>query len=236
MGSKFKIILIFCFVGLALENYGQMIEGNYPFQLKDSLIFNKTDNLLQIDLNQKPNNFISTSEQYYLNGLEIDKDKADFYSKQIDILHRKANNRDFIAGISNYSSDTIFIPIQDNSVIAIIEAKDKNGTWKPIQFWPISRCGNSYYSESILPGQTLYFTVKKNYGDLTINLRLKLHGTDTIYVSDDFPGTIDESLFTIKPNIEKDYKHILCDSIFYLQKPLFGNLNYDKFEIDIEEE
>ncbi len=215
-----------------------MIEGDYPFQLIDSMIFKNDTNLFQIDTTRKPNDFISKSESHYQLGLQVHKDKKDYYSKRIKEIHVKTNNRDFIAGISNYSSDTILIPIQDNSVISVLEAIDKNGLWRPIQFWPISGCGNSYYSESILPNQTLLFTVKKDFGDFSTRMRLRLHGTDTILISQEFSGSIDYKMFTIKDNIIQDFKHILCDSIFYLESPTFGNLNYDGLEIIeyIEEE
>ena len=208
-----------------------MIEGDYPFQLVDSLIFKKGNNVFQIDTITRPNNFISTSESHYQRGLQVHKDKMDYYSKRIKEIHNETNNRDFIAGITNYSSDTILIPIQDNSVISILEAIDKNGVWRPIQFWPISGCGNSYYSESILPNQTLMFTVKKDFGDYLTRMRLRLHGTDTILISQEFSGAIDENMFKIKENIISDYRHILCDSIFYLESPKYGNLNNDDIEI-----
>jgi hypothetical protein len=207
--------------------YGQMIEGNYPFQLTDSLIFKNDNNLFQIDTTRQPNNFISKIESHYQLGLQVHKDEKDYYSKRIIEIHSETNNRDFIAGITNYISDTILIPIQDYSLISILEAKDKHGLWRPIQFWPISGCGNSYYSESIPPRQTLVFTIKKDFGKSPTLMRLRLHGTDTIFISNEFLGSVDDKMFKIKDNIIKDYKHILCDSIFYLESPRYGNLNYD---------
>ena len=58
-------------------------------------------------------------------------------------------------------------------------------------------------------------------------MRLRLHGTDTIFISNEFVGSMKENMFEIKDDIIKDYKHILCDSIFYLESPRFGNLNFD---------
>ena len=238
MNIKLKIVLIISLTLMNIIGYGQMIEGDYPFQLIDSMIFKNDYNVFQIDTIRQPNNFISTSESNYQLGLQVNQDKKDYYSKKIKEIHTETNNRDFIAGISNYSSDTILIPIQDNSVISILEAIDKSGHWGPIQFWPISGCGNSYYSESLLPDQTLLFTVKKDFGDFSTRMRLRLHGTDTIFISQEFSGTIDEKMFRIKDNIVNDYRHILCDSIFYLESARYGNLNHDDFEIIefIEEE
>lgn len=221
---------------ITLSNYGQMIEGNYPFQIIDSLIFKSDGNIFQIDTNSKPDNFISTIELGNKRGLEINTEDQEDYLNRINEIHSITNNRDFIAGITNNSTDTIFLPIQDESLIAILEAKNQAGFWKPIQFWPISGCGNSYYSENINPEQSILITVSKNYGNIETALRLRLHGTDTVFVSESFNGTINLDMFVVKKDILMDFKHILCDSVFYLESPFYGNLNYDGIEIIIIEE
>ena len=196
MNKELKILLILLLTFLDNFCFGQMIEGNYPFKIIDSLVFNEDYNLLQI------NTFDSDT-----------------------------NNLEFSVGISNHSADTIYIPIQDKSVISILEAKDNNGNWNPIQFWPISGCGNSYYSQIISPNQTLLYSVKKDFGEIPTSMRLRLHGTDTIFVSNEFSGTINSNMFKIKENIINEYKHVLCESIFYLESPIHGNLNYDDIQI-----
>jgi len=227
MSIKPKTLLTLPLIIMSIMGYGQMTEGNYPFLLTDSMIFKKDKNLFQIDTTRQPDNFISKSESHYQIGLQVHKDEKDYYSKRIIEVHSETNNRDFIAGITNFSSDTILIPVQDYSVISILEATDKDGLWRPIQFWPISGCGNSYYSESIPPSQTMVFTVKKDFGKIPTLMRLRLHGTDTIFISNEFVGSINENMFEIKDNLIEDYKHILCDTIFFLESPRFGNLNND---------
>ncbi len=137
----------------------------------------------------------------------------------------------FVAGISNYTQDTIWLPVQDNSAIAILEAKNEQGEWKPIQFWPISGCGNSYRDQSIAPGQTLLLNAKRDLGAIPTAMRLRLHGINRIFVSESFPGTITESLFVVNPEAKSQYAYILCDSIFYLEKPLFGRQTINSIEI-----
>ncbi|MDM8162167.1 hypothetical protein QUH73_20280 [Labilibaculum sp. K2S] len=224
-------LVIFACVGFDAQ--GQMIEGNYPFQIVDSLVFEEGLELLQIKVDTKPKNFISTIEARLRNGLEIKELDKKYFRKRIKEVHSATNKRDFVAGISNYSTDTIFIPIQDGSLISIIEAKDTEGVWKPIQYWPISGCGNSYYSECILPNQTLLFTVKKNFGSIQTSMRLRLHGTNTIFVSKEYVGTISLDMFKLKENVVQDYRHILCDKFFFLESPRFGNF-YREADIEIE--
>ena len=233
MKSIIGFLGILFFTSLMFNAQSQMIEGDYPYQIVDSLVFEKENNVFQIKTDTKPNNFISTVEVHLRNGLKIKEIDKKYFINRIKEVHASTNNRDFIAGISNYSSDSIFIPIQDGSLISIIEAKDERGEWKPIQFWPISGCGNSYHSECILPNQTILFTVKKNFGSFHTSMRLRLHGTDTVFVSKEFKGSINKEMFKIKKNIVQDYKHILCDKVFFLEAPRFGNL-YREVEVEIQ--
>lgn len=239
MRYELRLIGFILFTLMIFKGNCQMIEGNYPFQIVDSLIFEEGLDLLEIKVDTKPKNFISTIEAHLRNGLEIEELDKKYFRKRIKEVHSATNNRDFIAGISNYTTDTIFIPIQDGSLISIIEAKDERGEWKPIQFWPISGCGNSYHSESILPNQTIFFTVKKNFGNFHTSMRLRLHGSDTIFVSKEFKGSIDKEMFIIKENVIQDYRHILCDKVFFLESPRFGNFNknmdYEILVVDEDE-
>ena len=170
---------------------------------------------------------IVDSTSYLIKLNRAEKEKYWKAQRMIEI-HRETNSRSFIAGVTNHSNDTMSFPIQDESIIAILEAKDHNEEWKPIQFWPISRCGNSFYSIYINPGQTLLITVENVFGKTPTELRIRLHGNDTIYVSNTFKGKIDPSNFIIPDNIIERYDHILCDSIFFLEKPMYGDLNNDE--------
>lgn len=233
MRYKLRFIGFVLFTLMIFKGNCQMIEGDYPYKIVDSLVFEEGNNVVQIKTDTKPNNFISTIEAHLRNGLEIKELDKKYFINRIKEVHSSTNKRDFIAGISNHSSDSIFIPIQDGSLISIIEAKGERGEWKPIQFWPISGCGNSYHSECILPNQTIQFTVKKNFGNFQTSMRLRLHGTDTIFVSKEFKGSINRDMFEIKKDIVQDYKHILCDNVFFLESPRFGNF-YKEPDIEIE--
>lgn len=145
--------------------------------------------------------------------------------RQMREIGYETRSRDLSLAITNNSDDEILFPIQNESLIAIIEAKDNQNNWKPIEFWPISGCGNSYYSKTLLPGQTLISTVNSNFGNAKTIMRLRLHGTDTIYISNEFVGFVDEDSFIVPCNAKQGFSHIMCDSIFFLEKAFFGNFN-----------
>ncbi len=246
------LLLLFVQTGI----YGQMKRGEYPFRINENSVFNGTK--LIVDTSSKPQNFKSTMESWCMSriGIEITKygkrailedsmtlkihlpsnnEEIVWNVQRMKTIHEETNSRAFIAGFSNNTKDTISFPIQDESLIAIIEAKDKNGNWSPVQFWPKSGCGNSYYSKYLFPDNTLLFTVDNNFGNQKTNMRLRLHGNDTIYVSNEFEGTVDESIFDRSQISIEEFNHILCDSILYLDKPLFGDLNCElEVEMDIE--
>ncbi|MBW8324998.1 MAG: hypothetical protein K0M50_09570 [Prolixibacteraceae bacterium] len=200
---RHRFLIVFVFVSIfQLDSFGQMIAGHYPFQILDTIIFKPNKNILLFDSDIKFENFQK--------------------SKEIDPL---GNKKAFIAGITNSTNDTLSFPIQGSSLIGILEAKDTDEKWKPIQFWPISGCGNSYYSVYLLPKQSIIFPIENKFGKTETTMRIRLHGKDTIYISDAFQGKIDPKMFTKPKNATKDFRHILCDSIFYLESPRFGDLN-----------
>ncbi len=254
---KEVLIIIFSFTLLNTNILCQMERAEYSFCIVDSVIYK--ENKLVVDENNKPDNFISTQESWFIShiGLEIIDSAIEFELtdsstvevslktsnheiessiQQMNKIHKTTNSRAFVAGYTNNSNDTLSFPIQDASLIAIIEAKNNLGKWRPIQFWPISGCGNSYYSPRLLPGKTILFTVDNNFGTENTVLRLRLHGNDTIYISNEFRGTVNQSVFDKSKNFPKDFGYILCDSIFYLEKPLFKDFEFSMDrEIHFEE-
>ena len=252
---RIKLILLSLLM-LGIDCFSQMTEGSYPYAIIDSLL--STKRVLEVDSSSKPKNFICMSERWHIThmALELRETKPNIEIKdstrititidkpnseishsimRIKKIHNEMNSRAYYGSFSNVTLDTILLPIQDESLIAILEAKDLKNEWQPIQFWPISGCGNSYYSRSILPGKSIQFTVHNDFGSIETSMRLKLHGTDTIYVSNEFKGTINKDVFIKPKDLVKQYKHIMCDSIFYLEEPLYGNLNYDEIEIMVFE-
>ncbi len=249
---KNRILEITFLLLLNTSLFGQMGKAEYPYCIVDKPMF--AGKTLVVRTDTSPNNFISTMERWHIShiGLEI-IDAAERFEFQDSLslkvklnrrnseiensilrmkeIHSKTNSRAFIAGFTNNSQDTISFPVQDASLIGILEAMDKNKNWNPIQFWPISGCGNSYFSPRLFPGETLLITVDNNFGTEETKMRFKLHGNDTIFISNEFQGTVNQSVFNKMNNSTDDFRYILCDSIFYLEKPLFGD-----FEVNLDRE
>lgn len=225
----------------------------FPYAIIDSLI--SKNKSLEINTSSTPENFISQTERWHITNMALElietkpnitiedstkiiiqlnepNTEISYSINRINQIHKEMNSRRYYGSFSNITNDTILLPIQDESLIAVLEAINLQDEWQAIQFWPVSGCGNSYYSRSIYPGNSIQFTVNNNFGNILTSLRLKLHGTDTIYISNEFNGTVCEGIFNKPKDLTKQYKHILCDFIYYLEEPLFGNLNYtDEIEI-----
>lgn len=96
------------------------------------------------------------------------------------------------------TSDTVFkVAGQDGSFRIIREAMDKNGEWKPIEYWVNSFCGNSYEGLEFKPGQGTMFFMKKYHGSFKTQMRLKMAVNNTILYSQPFEGNIEPFQFNI---------------------------------------
>jgi hypothetical protein len=117
----------------------------------------------------------------------------------------KDNSGDYFTGyLINTSDSTINYRIQDGSLIMIQEALDKNGKWKPIEYWVKSGCGNSYFDPlELKPGTYSMIPIKKYTGNFKTKFRLKLKNYKEIFYSDTFNGSINETQFeTPSENVE----------------------------------
>lgn len=136
-----------------------------------------------------------------------------------------------IVWIINNTNDTIIFDMQDASYICVLQAKDKNQKWKPVEYWWPSDCGNSYFVDKYLPPKTASSFMAKihSQGDYKTKLRYQIAGADldTIYYSKEFIGYIYESEFLedtssiINPRTGKLTKRKLyktLDSIYYYKK------------------
>ena len=186
----------------------------YPYQVVDSLPFLDIDKLIIADIHNKPIDIITSEEktcrrlaerkssESYIT--EYKKDEYSNYEEYLieyreDSLHwdslaktenEIANNMDMAIWIQNISPDTIFFPIQDGSLIGVLEAIDNENSWKPIQYWWFSWCGNSYNDLTLLPNNSIQIGVNNIRGEIETTMRLKIHGRDTLYISNEFFGKI----------------------------------------------
>jgi hypothetical protein len=99
--------------------------------------------------------------------------------------------------IYNETSQIKWLMMQDQSVIVIQEALDSNYSWKPIQIWNWSWCGNSYYRAFLKPNHYLMFKIPLYAGDFYTDIRLKLYSRDAIYYSNEYKGFINLKQFNL---------------------------------------
>ncbi|AZQ60795.1 hypothetical protein EI427_00780 [Flammeovirga pectinis] len=97
--------------------------------------------------------------------------------------------------VANLTDSLLHIELQDGESMAIQEAQDENGNWRPIEYWVNSWCGNSYYFYTMIPNQYAYFNIPVYKGDFKTKLRLKIKNSDTILYSPPFSGSIDLNQF-----------------------------------------
>ncbi len=76
--------------------------------------------------------------------------------------------------LANTTDSTLIFPTQDNRLYVIVQAKDRQGRWREIEYLPSSWCGNSYYDVDLPPGQYWTFATPMQAGDHTTTLRLRL--------------------------------------------------------------
>lgn len=179
--------------------------------------------LILADTGFKAGNFVSFHEKHYrekavtLDTSDLDwlenwneltvrqkfakvKEEKKLYLIEADSEHFKNNNERQLVWIINNSIDTVAIQRQDWNYICILQAQNEDGQWYPIQNWNFSRCGNSYYIDSIPPGSSKAFiTELPKDGDFQTKLRFKLLGADKFYYSNEFDGKINYCMFKDSP-------------------------------------
>lgn len=76
--------------------------------------------------------------------------------------------------ISNTTGDTVQFEAQDSRLYLKLQAQDRNGEWKDIEYLPNSWCGNSYHTIALNPGEFWSFTMPKYEGEIVTKIRAAL--------------------------------------------------------------
>ena len=104
--------------------------------------------------------------------------------------------------VTNYSQDTLYLPAQDSRLYLNLQAKNKSGQWKDIEYLPSSWCGNSYHSVFLPPNYHWEFIIPEYDGEFKTLLRAKLTYFDNLKArteksmySNEFEGTINPAQF-----------------------------------------
>ena len=104
--------------------------------------------------------------------------------------------------VANASSDTVYFDAQDCRLYLNMQAKDRTGAWKDIEYLPNSWCGNSYHKLFLEPRHCWEFATPVYAGEFQTKLRAKLvcrksmkSGDDGIFYSNEVDGSVNPAQF-----------------------------------------
>jgi hypothetical protein len=104
--------------------------------------------------------------------------------------------------VANTSSDTLYFDAQNSRLYLKIQAQDKNGEWKDIEYLPNSWCGNSYHSLFLAPNELWEFATPVYQGEFKTKIRAELlykksidQEVDFIIYSNEVDGYINPGQF-----------------------------------------
>jgi hypothetical protein len=111
----------------------------------------------------------------------------------------------FAIYIANCSVEkSAVLETQDGSAIMVMEALTPDKTWKSIEYWSGSWCGNSYSSITISPSEFAFTRGIRCSGDVRTKCRLKLsNGNDQLYSNEFYMG-ISNTQFEKPPGQAKE--------------------------------
>ncbi|HET8809508.1 MAG TPA: hypothetical protein VFM65_04500 [Flavobacteriaceae bacterium] len=141
--------------------------------------------------------------------------------KDINFFLEKSNDTIFSIYLTNLASDSLKIIRYDSSIFTIQEAKNKEGKWKPIEYWPATGCGNSYVYYQIPPSSTLKTQSKVYQGDFKTNIRFKVNINDKVYYTNSLTGYINPNQFQIPEKIRGQELLIRIGGKDLLKKAIF---------------
>lgn len=76
--------------------------------------------------------------------------------------------------VANTSKDTMFFEAQDSRLYLKIQAQDRQGEWKDIEYLPSSWCGNSYHTLFLAPNEIWEFATPMYEGEFKTKIRAHL--------------------------------------------------------------
>lgn len=103
----------------------------------------------------------------------------------------------------NGSKEDVWLKAADGTLQAILQAKDKKGRWRAIQFLWSRNCGNSYHSVLLPPGKQWSYSVPLPKGTLQTSVRFEVRiGSRRIH-SNEVRMSIPPERFTLSPSDAK---------------------------------
>ncbi|MDN5215229.1 hypothetical protein QQ020_24325 [Fulvivirgaceae bacterium BMA12] len=117
-------------------------------------------------------------------------------SNEIDTVYN--NYKGIHLYLINAKKDTLTLPGIDGSISIVQEARDLTGNWRPVEQYPKSWCGNSFYDINLPPNNFIRLTVPRYDGMIRTELRFALAiDAETILYSDSYVGKINPGQFFI---------------------------------------
>ncbi|WP_146190703.1 hypothetical protein [Polaribacter aquimarinus] len=131
--------------------------------------------------------------------LKSEFENSEKSNDEFRLIAKSNDNGKIWVYIQNTTSDTISLSHQDYSIYILQEAMDKNGLWKPIEYWESSDCGNSFGEIKIEPNEIIQTESAKYSGDFKTKIRFKLSENNKVYYSNAIEGNINPNKM-ILPN------------------------------------
>jgi WG repeat protein len=105
--------------------------------------------------------------------------------------------------VNTLKNQNIKLETQDRRVKIIMEAKDENDKWKPIQYYPNSWCGNSYFNIEMPASSFFTFNIPLYSGIRKTQMRAKLtlpgqNGSTRSVFSDSIDISVNPGQFWVK--------------------------------------
>lgn len=106
--------------------------------------------------------------------MSFPKNKFTIEIRTTDTLHLEGKWMGYKVFVANNSTDTFRFDAQDSRLYMNMQAVDKQGVWRDIEYLPSSWCGNSYHVIALDPKQYWSFQTPLYKGSNPTRLRLKL--------------------------------------------------------------
>jgi len=131
---------------------------------------------------------LNTEEQKWYSEVEIKR--KGIYNELI-IINNKDSWQSFVGS--------------DGKLKYIQEALDKQGNWRPIEYWRSDWCGNTRKTVSVTSRMTKRYRIRKYAGNFKTKLRVKYQNEEEYFYSPEFEGEINLTQF-VKPSNTKTFR------------------------------
>ena len=118
----------------------------------------------------------------------------------------KGGSCPLILALANGTPDALWLRAQDSRLELGREAKDLQGTWRPIEFRVPSDCGNSYHHVALSAGRAWTWDIPSDNGPYTTKCRYVLYGLEKPVVSGEFEAKINAGMFVLPEAWAKGYE------------------------------